>query len=332
MSAATACFSCHAPSESPAARFCEECGAPFAHEPEPPAAPAPASPTACAKCGADPLDLDADGFCQACGMKPPAKPAARAHVELSAAFACASDVGRRHAVNQDAACIARCGPWALMAVADGVSSAHLSERASQEASQAWLARASELLSAGAPPEQAMAEGLAAAHAATLLIPYDPGSTRLEEPETTIVASICDPRRVILGWAGDSRAYGFLPGGSQGRLLTRDDSWQQGAIDAGLSPEAAERDPRAHAITQCLGTRDAAPVPHVESVDLREGESLLLCSDGLWNYFPDPGQIGASLAGGSALSVCEELASRANAAGGRDNITIALWVQGAGAQA
>jgi serine/threonine protein phosphatase PrpC len=285
----------------------------------------PIPDNACKHCATQPLALDDDGFCSSCGMKPTmAKPSARASIDLGPHLACVSDVGRRHAVNQDAACVSEMGPWVLMAVADGVSSAHLSEQASMDATQAWLAQARASLMDGRDPETAMRDALSAAHQAVLLIDFDRHATELDEPETTIVASISSGGLATLGWAGDSRAYAFGPGGSHGRLLTIDDSWLQSTLDAGISQRSAERDPRAHAITQCLGTRDAPPEPHVITVALHEREQLLLCSDGLWNYFAEPSQIGPSLALPTALSCCEDLASRANAQGGRDNITIALW--------
>lgn len=327
MSPSLLCPGCQASIDSASARFCECCGYCLSNsavgDQAPALLPAPA-PSACKSCLADPIGLDADGFCSACGMRPSSKPAARASFELGPHLACASDVGRRHAVNQDAACIAEVGLWTLMAVADGVSSSHLAERASLDATQAWLAATRLALESGSSPDAAMDAGLRAAHQATLLIAYAPDASNLDEPESTIVASICGHGQATIGWAGDSRAYGFLPGDPNGRLLTRDDSWLQSALDSGISERVAERDPRAHAITQCLGTRDEPPIPHIESFDLRPGELLLLCSDGLWNYLATPGQIGASLGKPTALAACSELADRANAHGGRDNITIALW--------
>jgi serine/threonine protein phosphatase PrpC len=88
---------------------------------------------------------------------------------------------------------------------------------------------------------------------------------------------------FLAWAGDSRAYLLEPAPA---LLTRDDSWLNEVVAAGIFPEEqAKRHPMAHAITCCLGhTSDDQPFsPHIEPLVLPRAGMLALCSDGLWNY-------------------------------------------------
>ena len=323
------CPRCSTPTESPQARFCESCGCVF-HPELAIAEPAAAAPLSMS-CRCDPPDIASDGFCSECGMKPaaaapalPEESPASSLDEVDEKLAYHSDIGLRHHVNQDAACCARFGAWALLAVSDGVSSSQHGERASRACADAWMARVQLSLGAGDPPEKAMASAMRAAHAAAIALPYDP-SCGLDEPEATMVAAIVGPAKATIGWVGDSRAYA-LDSHGQGVLLTRDDSWMTGAMEAGMSEVDAEADPRAHAITQCMGTRDDDPLPHVISHLLAAGQSLLLCTDGLWNYFPQPEAIGSSHTAhpSRALHACQELVARANAEGGRDNITVAVW--------
>jgi len=88
------------------------------------------------------------------------------------------------------------------------------------------------------------------------------------------------------WAGDSRAYMF----SDGTLaqITRDHSLVQELVDAGqISPHDAEHHPRANIVTRALGAGDEAEfVLDKVTGQLRPGEYILLCSDGLTKTLPE----------------------------------------------
>jgi len=91
-------------------------------------------------------------------------------------------------------------------------------------------------------------------------------------------------------------------------------------------------PHAHVLTRWLGG-DAADLdgdpkraPHVEQYSPPGGGTLLLCSDGLWNYLPESGDL-AELALPKALNdplaAARDLVDFAVEAGGADNITAIL---------
>ena len=150
------------------------------------------------------------------------------------------------------------------------------------------------------------------------------------PACTIVAAAVRGPHVGFGWVGDSRAYWIGPAGPA-RQLTEDDSWASHVIALGVDPADAMNDPRAHAITAWLGA-DAGPVlPRVGAFTAAVPGLLVLCSDGLWNYLPDPadfaGTVRECLAGATGpaplLAAARALVGFANAAGGADNITVAL---------
>lgn len=136
--------------------------------------------------------------------------------------------------------------------------------------------------------------------------------------------------LYLAQVGDSRAY--LVRGGIIHQLTRDQSLVQNMIDAGtLSREEAEHSKFASVILQALGVE---PEVHVDLTyqQLRRGDLLLLCSDGLSRVVPDQ-QIAQVMHSSLDLDrVCAELIALANAQGGPDNITVvAVRFDGSGLQ-
>lgn len=321
-------------------KYCEECGASMA------GAQAAANPVATAAAVTAVTATAAATAASTSNNKAPLMLASDATLAL------VSDVGRQYPVNQDNGCVGKSASGAvIMVVADGVSSADRAEIASEAASKAAFAFLAE--TTATPDFDAMAlmrQAVACAHEAVLALPWT-NKTR-EEPETTIVCALVTPMppapqmpaqpgnlppamQATIGWVGDSRAY--LLGGSEhaghARIITRDDSWLLDTIDdQSMSLEAALADRRSHAITQCLGMRDDEVDIHVCQIELQAGETLLMCTDGLWNYFNDAASMAGALQKASALqtatpdalALCRQLTDFANAAGGRDNITVALY--------
>jgi serine/threonine protein phosphatase PrpC len=98
----------------------------------------------------------------------------------------------------------------------------------------------------------------------------------------------------------------------------------------MTAAEALRAPQSHAITRTLGgpTADAVDEPSFAAFDVPDGPGLLLlCSDGLWNYAPEPEQIAELVrvqpAGADALAVARGLVDFARDRGGHDNITVAV---------
>lgn len=120
--------------------------------------------------------------------------------------------------------------------------------------------------------------------------------------------------------GDSKAY-LLRGGVLERI-TRDHTVAQRYADMGVIPQEEVPRHRMHnVLTRAVGagTHDAeADFHHVE---LRDGDRLLLCSDGLTDMVEEPG-IAALLARHPASEdACRALVRAALDAGGRDNVTV-----------
>jgi len=136
--------------------------------------------------------------------------------------------------------------------------------------------------------------------------------------TATIASLLD-NRLFLAQVGDSRAYLLRNG--QLAQVTRDQSLVTQLIEAGqLTEEEAETFEHNNIILQALGTADSVQVD-LTYVDLRLGDRLMICSDGLSGMIRNDEIRQVLLTFAEPLQACRELTDRANAAGGHDNITV-----------
>jgi protein phosphatase len=140
--------------------------------------------------------------------------------------------------------------------------------------------------------------------------------------TTVVSALITGDVMTLGSAGDSRCYLVRDGAL--KQLTRDDSWVSAALGEGiLNSDDVEHHPLRNVITKAVGARDAIDLDVLEH-DLRPGDLVMLCSDGLHGMVGDP-DIERILLGstGSLEETSARLVDAANEAGGRDNVTVVL---------
>jgi serine/threonine protein phosphatase PrpC len=146
----------------------------------------------------------------------------------------------------------------------------------------------------------------------------------QEPHSTLAAFIINPRGDC-HWAhtGDSRIYYFH--GNSFIRRTTDHSYVQSLVNRGeLTEEQAAVHPQSNILMGCLGTESDPPVDHHFIAQLRAGDTLMLCSDGVWHYFKDS-EIGSVVSTLSAREACEFLIekARSRARGGGDNLSIAI---------
>ncbi len=140
--------------------------------------------------------------------------------------------------------------------------------------------------------------------------------------TTLTAAYSSGADLIVFHVGDSRAY--LYRGGQLQQLTRDHTVAQEMVEEGRLPaEEAGRHPLCHVLTRAIGGRGYDIRADVHHVRLLDGDSILLCSDGLTNMVPDS-RITSLLGRGSPIeAACQDLVDEALTAGGKDNITVLL---------
>jgi len=210
-------------------------------------------------------------------------------------------------------------------VCDGVSSTRQSELASSsvagnvaESLEASLRRQS-----ASSPERTVRTAILKAQAQ--LVIETAGAS--DPPSTTVVAALVKGQDATIGWAGDSRAY-WIGEDGQTRQLTADHSWMNDVVSTGeMNAEEAAKSPKAHGITRWLGA-DAgeSSEPDVTHFAIPGPGHLLLCTDGLWNYAPEPEQLGGMVPGAQtvdAVAIARQLIDFANQQGGHDNITAVL---------
>ena len=120
--------------------------------------------------------------------------------------------------------------------------------------------------------------------------------------------------------GDSRLYVV---GSKIRQITRDHSYVEEMVRIGeLDRADARNHPDKNIITRAVGAEDKVE-PDFFTVELQEGEIVLMCSDGLTNMLEDE-EIRMIISGARDLvEKAESLVEAANANGGRDNISVIL---------
>ena len=139
--------------------------------------------------------------------------------------------------------------------------------------------------------------------------------------TTAVAALVIDGQFALAHVGDSRAYLWRDGKLS--RLTRDHSWVEEQIEAGmLSAGAAREHPWSNIVTRALSGNDGLEV-EVTQQALQPGDRVLLCSDGLSSVLPDEEIAEVVTAGTDLDEMCQELIKRTNAGGGPDNVTTLL---------
>jgi protein phosphatase len=143
-------------------------------------------------------------------------------------------------------------------------------------------------------------------------------TRRGMGTTATIAALVDSR-LFVAQVGDSRAYVLR--GDRLVQVSRDQSLVNQLIEAGqLTEEEAETFEHNNIILQALGTAETVQVD-LTYVDLRRGDRLLLCSDGLSGMVRTDELRDVLATQKDPLDACKELTDRANRAGGHDNITV-----------
>jgi serine/threonine protein phosphatase PrpC len=134
--------------------------------------------------------------------------------------------------------------------------------------------------------------------------------------TTLTVAVSLGADAVIGHIGDSRAYQLQDG--ELRQLTRDHTLAQAMIDAGRRDmtTAAMRS----VLTAALGSSAELKDPQLERLSLKDGDQLLLCSDGLTEMIRDDEIAAVLREARDASEACQTLVDRALRAGGLDNIT------------
>ena len=136
--------------------------------------------------------------------------------------------------------------------------------------------------------------------------------------TTLVGGICVDDRVILANVGDSRAY--LIDTDKIAQMSTDHSLVAEMVRSGRLTQA-----EAKTYTRAVGV-DSEVEADVYEIKMHEGQTLLLCSDGLSGPVTDAEIVATVSQAESMEQACTQLIELACKAGGNDNITVVLYTK------
>ncbi|QUJ78118.1 serine/threonine-protein phosphatase [Sulfitobacter albidus] len=138
--------------------------------------------------------------------------------------------------------------------------------------------------------------------------------------STLAALMVQQGHFACIWSGDSRVY-RLRGGVLTRC-TRDHTEVRTLLENGtITPEEAENWPRKNVITKAIGVT-AEPDCEMAEGPLADGDTFLICSDGLTEYFQDEALERQMVDAGRDLEgLCDRLIAHALASGGKDNVSV-----------
>lgn len=232
-----------------------------------------------------------------------------------------TDAGRRHQKNEDAVEVivppdgAGWGFDIAAIVCDGVSGQPRGEMASALSIEAFRAALSQR------DDRPMAERLrvAAAASSAAILDFAQRETGGAPVASTVVALVLAGYHATIGHVGNSRAY--LIRGGEMSVLTADHSFVAEQIRQGLILATdARKHPMRSRISRALGTPNADQMD-VGEHEARSGDLFLLSTDGLHDIVEESEIRGAL--GDDLERTARKLVDLANAAGGPDNITVAL---------
>lgn len=236
-----------------------------------------------------------------------------------------TDVGCSRENNEDSFCywepesddlFARLGR--LAAIADGMGGYEGGQVASRMAVD--IVRDSYVSSAEIDPQKRLLRAFADAHHGIQHRRNE--KSALHAMGTTCTALALVDKQLYFAHVGDSRLY--LLRGDNFRQLTRDHTLVSHWLATGaINQEEADSHPQKHVLTAALGVHQTIePDFPAQPLPLLSGDTLLLCSDGLWGLLNEH-EMQKVLASRSVGEACNTLVESAKANGGFDNITVQL---------
>jgi len=138
---------------------------------------------------------------------------------------------------------------------------------------------------------------------------------------TIVTARVEGNLFSIAHVGDSRIYLIRGGAIQ--QLTTDHSLVMEQVRRGMiTLEEAEHFEMQNVIVRALGSEDSVEAD-LADLSLEEGDTLLLCSDGLSRYVKDAAMLELIQGAKSLEEACDALIGAAKSGGSDDNITCLL---------
>lgn len=232
-----------------------------------------------------------------------------------------SDIGKKRKLNQDYVYVTKepVGKLPnLFLVADGMGGHNAGDFASKITVETVL---KEIAEDGREdkPDQILTKAIEAAN--EVVVKVASCAADLTGMGTTVVAATCMGKTLYVANVGDSRLYVSSREGLT--QITTDHSLVEEMVRmGGIARDDARNHPDKNIITRAVGGKATVEVDCF-TVELQDEDTILMCSDGLSNMLEDE-EIQSILRGGEELSIkAQTLVDRANANGGKDNISVIL---------
>ncbi|MGD0097851.1 MAG: protein phosphatase 2C domain-containing protein [Terracidiphilus sp.] len=238
-------------------------------------------------------------------------------------FAEECDRGTMRQVNQDSVLHVGIGLGDLMIVADGIGGANTGVVSSAQMAVQLIHSHLAALPSDYPADKAIGEAVAQANAKILPVEADPAAPQHRVGTAVVVAIVrqeAEGPQAWIGNIGDCRAYLIRAGRLQ--RLTTDHSAVQSLLSRSLiTQQEVFRHPDTGVLTRSLGVHPEVEI-EIEKHPLAVGDTLLLCSDGLWDFVPEK-DIETLANGPTVEASAHNLLFHALEAGGADNIGIVM---------
>jgi PPM family protein phosphatase len=168
------------------------------------------------------------------------------------------------------------------------------------------------------PQQALVAAFVLAHAN--IQRYAAEHAEFYGMGTTCTALSIVGRQLYFAHVGDSRLY--LVRATTINRLTRDHSYVSRLVESGIvRSEDAESHPQRHILTAALGSgKEVTPDVPEHPVPLTVGDTLVLCTDGLWSLVNEH-ELASAVRTGTPAESCLALVNLALERGGPDNVTV-----------
>lgn len=234
-----------------------------------------------------------------------------------------TDLGNVRSQNQDYYDIVSLGKECLLVVVcDGMGGAKSGNIASRLACEVFVGEVTRSIRQDMEPED-LANVLRGAVelANTSVFEQSKLGSDFSGMGTTLVAAVVTPERAVIANVGDSRAY--LIGKEGIRFMTMDHSLVELMVQRGeLTREQAKNHPGKNLITRAVGTEQTVSCD-VYQQEMKHGDELLLCSDGLSNVMADQEILFEVVHGVHKEGCCQRLLDIAKGRGAPDNVTVIL---------
>jgi len=237
--------------------------------------------------------------------------------EARLAVGAATDVGRERSVNEDSHGFVRASIGDVLIVCDGMGGHAAGDIASKVARDALIRSVMETQEDNA--QAVLYDAIQAAQTAVRASAAE--SLERSGMGTTCVVAIVQDRNVWVGNVGDSRGYILRQSGVL-EQVSKDQTKGQELVDADLiTEEALQTHPLQSVLSQALG-QEKEIQPFIVNTTIAEGETILLCSDGVYDE-PSDTQIAELIAIKDPGYASANLVAYATDVDGKDNATAVI---------